>query len=97
MNSLVYNGTKTKAIIFPTWQMRSILSSRQADTYSVVLNGNEAENKMERQYGYSMGRTCQCYKVLIWYVAITEIILKIYHIQPEKNSRNIDIVENWLW
>ena len=74
MNSLVYNGTKTKAIIFPTWQMRSILSSRQADTYSVVLNGNEAENKMERQYGYSMGRTCQCYKVLIWYVAITEII-----------------------
>ena len=49
VNSLVYDGTKTKTIIFPTRQMRSILSFRQADTYSVVLNGNEAENRIERK------------------------------------------------
>ena len=49
VNSLVYDGTKTKAIIFPTRQMRSVLSFRQADTYSVVLNGNEAENRIERK------------------------------------------------
>ena len=49
MNSLVFNGTKTKTIIFSTRQMGRHHDLDNADTYSVVLNGSEAENKVERK------------------------------------------------
>ena len=49
VNSLVFNGTKTKTMIFSTKQMNRYHHLDNADTYSVVFNGNEAKNKSERK------------------------------------------------
>ena len=49
MNSLVFNGTKTKTMIFSTKQMSRYHHLENPDTYSVVFNGNEAKNKIERK------------------------------------------------
>ena len=49
VNSLVFNGTKTKTMIFSTRQMSRYHHLDNADTYSVVLNGSEAENRIERK------------------------------------------------
>ena len=49
VNSLVYNGTKTKNMIFSTRQMSRYHHLDNANIYSVVLNGNEAENRIERK------------------------------------------------
>ena len=49
VNSLVFNGTKTKTMIFSTRQMSQYHLLDNADTYSVALNGNEAENRIERK------------------------------------------------
>ena len=49
VNSLVFNGTKTKTMIFSTKQMSRYHHLDNADTYSVVLNGNKAKNKIERK------------------------------------------------
>ena len=50
VNSLVFNGMKTKIIIFSTRQMSLYHHLDNADTYLVVLNRNEAENRIERKY-----------------------------------------------
>ena len=47
VNSLVFNGTKTKTIIFSTRQTSRYHHLDNADTNSVVLNENEAENRIE--------------------------------------------------
>ena len=44
VNSLVFNGKKTKPMILSTRQMSRYHNLDNTDTYSVVLNGNEAEN-----------------------------------------------------
>ena len=49
VNSLVFNGTKTKTMIFPIRQMIQYHHLDNAGIYSVVLNGNEAENRIERK------------------------------------------------
>ena len=49
VNSLVFNGTKTKTMIFSTKQMSRYHHLDNADTYSVVFNGNEAKNKIEKK------------------------------------------------
>ena len=49
MNSLVFNGTKTKTMIFSTKEMSQYNHIDNADTYPVVFNGNEAKNKIERK------------------------------------------------
>ena len=49
VKSLVFNRTKTKTMIFSTRQMNRHHHLDNADTYSVVLNGNEAENRIERK------------------------------------------------
>ena len=49
VNSLVFNGTKTKTMIFSTKQRSRYHHLDSADTYSVLLNGNEAENRIERK------------------------------------------------
>ena len=49
MNSLVFNETKTNTIIFSTRQISRYCHLDNADTNSVVLNGNEAENRIERK------------------------------------------------
>ena len=48
VNSLVFNGTKTKTVIFSARQMNRYHHLDNADTYLVILNGNEAENRIER-------------------------------------------------
>ena len=48
VNSLVFNGTKTKTM-FSTKQMSRYHPLDNTDTYSVVFNGNEAKNKIERK------------------------------------------------
>ena len=48
VNSLVFNGKKTKPMILSTRQMSRYHNLDNTDTYSVVLNGNEAENRIER-------------------------------------------------
>ena len=50
VNSLFFNGTKTKTMIFSTKQMSRYHHLDNADTYLVVLNGNEAKHKTERKY-----------------------------------------------
>ena len=54
VNSLVFNGTKTKTMIFSTRQMSHYHHLDNADTFSVVLNGNEAENRIERKDSMKM-------------------------------------------
>ena len=49
MNSLVFTGTKTKSMFFSTRQMSQYHRLDNADTYSVVLNGNESESRIERK------------------------------------------------
>ena len=49
VNSLVFNGAKTKTMIFSTRQMNRYHHLDNADTYLVILNGNEAENSIERK------------------------------------------------
>ena len=49
MNSLVFNGTKTKTMIFSTKQMSRYHHLENSDIYSVVFNGNEAKKKIERK------------------------------------------------
>ena len=49
MNSLVFNGTKTKTMIFSTRQMSGYHHLDNADTYSVVLNGNETETELKEK------------------------------------------------
>ena len=49
VNSLVFNGTKTKTMIFSTRQMSWYHHLDNAHTYSVVSNGNEAENRIKRK------------------------------------------------
>ena len=49
VNSLVFNGTKTKTMILSTKQMSRYNHLDNADTYSVVFNGNGAENRIERK------------------------------------------------
>ena len=49
VNSLVFNGTKTKTMIFSTKQMSRYHHLDKADTYSVVFNRNEIKNKIERK------------------------------------------------
>ena len=49
ISSLGFNGTKTKTMNFSTRQMSRYHHLDNADTYSVVLNGNEAENRIERK------------------------------------------------
>ena len=41
--------TKTKTIIFSTRQMSRYYHLDNTDAYLVVLNGNEAENRIERK------------------------------------------------
>ena len=50
MNCLVFNGTKTKTMISSTRQTSRYHHLDNADTYSIVLNGNEAEQRFERKY-----------------------------------------------
>ena len=49
VNSLVFNGAKTKTMIFSTRQMNRYHHLDNADTHLVILNGNEAENSIERK------------------------------------------------
>ena len=49
VNSLVFNGTKTKTMIFSTRQMSRYHHLDNADTYSVVLNGNETETELKEK------------------------------------------------
>ena len=48
VNSLVFNGTKTKTVIFSARLMNRYHHLDNVDTYLVILNGNEAENRIER-------------------------------------------------
>ena len=50
MNCLVFNGTKTKTRISSTRQTSRYHHLDKAGTYSIVLNGNEAENRFEEKY-----------------------------------------------
>ena len=49
VNSLVFNRTKTKTMIFSTKQMSRYHHLDNANTYSIVLNENEAENRIKRK------------------------------------------------
>ena len=49
VNSLVFDGTKTKTMIFSTRQMIWYHHLNKADTYWVALNENEVENRIERK------------------------------------------------
>ena len=51
VNSLVFNGTKTKTMTLSTKQMGRYHHLDNADTYSVVSNGNESETRIEREDG----------------------------------------------
>ena len=85
VNVLVFNGMKTKTMIFSTRQVSRYHHLGNTDICSVVLKGNGAENRVKKKYYENsryenkstsyVERTCrQCYKVIIWYVTITEII-----------------------
>ena len=49
VNSLVFNGTETKTIIFSTKQLSRYHHLGNTDTYSVVSNGKKSENRIERK------------------------------------------------
>ena len=49
MCGLVFNGMKTKTMILSTRQVSRYHHLGNADIYSVVLNGNEAENRVKRK------------------------------------------------
>ena len=49
INTLVFNGMKTKAMILSTGQMSRYHHLGNAETCSVVLNGNEAEKRVKRK------------------------------------------------
>ena len=49
VNSLVFNGTKTKTMIFSIRQMSRYHHLDNADAYSASLKGNEAVNRIERK------------------------------------------------
>ena len=49
VNGLVFTGTKTKTMIFSTRRMSRYHHLDNVDTYSFVLNGNDAENRIERK------------------------------------------------
>ena len=49
MSGLVFNGMKTKTMILSTRQVSRYHHLGNPDIYSVVLNGNEAENRVKRK------------------------------------------------
>ena len=49
MSGLVFNGMKTKTMILSTSQVSRYQHLGNADTCSVVLNANEAENRVKRK------------------------------------------------
>ena len=85
VNNLVFNGTKTKTMIFSTRQMSWYHHFENADTYLVVLNRNEAENRIARK---------DSMKILG--MKVDQNLTWEEH--AKKNiSRSNDIIENWLW
>ena len=111
VNNLVFNGTKTKTTIFSTKQMRRYYHLNNTDTYSVVLNGKEVKNKIERKDSMKI-LGIKVAQHLTWEEHVANVIKSSYDtlrslkllkkiypiIQAKKNiSRSIDIIENWLW
>ena len=109
MNSLVFNGTENKTMIFSTKQMSRYHHLDNADTYSVVFNGNEAKNKIERKDSMKiLGMKVDQHRT--WEEHVVNVIkssydtlrslkllkrYKLRKIQAKKNiSRSIGIIEN---
>ena len=77
VNSLVFNGTKTKTMIFSTKQMSRYHYLDNADTYSVVFNGNEAKNKIERKDSMKI-RGMKVDQHLTWKEHVANVIMSSY-------------------